>query len=43
MWLLINVYYKKYAELGTLKGYEPIRVMDDSAEYIHSSNTLQIF
>ena len=43
MWLLINVYYIKYKEWGTLKGHEPKTMLEDSAEYIDKSNTIKIF
>lgn len=43
IWKLINVEYRKYNKLKTLKGNEPESVMEDSAEYIDSSNTLKIF
>lgn len=43
MWLLINVYYVKYKEWGTLKGHEPKTMLEDSAEYIDKSNTIKLF
>lgn len=43
MWLLINVYYVKYKEWGTLKGNEPKTMLEDSAEYIDKANIIKLF